>query len=105
MENLPIEIQWNIFKFMRHPVAEMFMVAKAEYQMEYHKFVYWENEGQHTRPTFIKYLETKMTRRHMRHIDDRLYANCDSSDDDESDDESDDDYCPEVEHANSDYGN
>ena len=24
MENLPIEIYWNIVKFMRHPVAEVF---------------------------------------------------------------------------------
>ena len=29
MENLPIEIQWNIFKFMRHPVADAFRNARA----------------------------------------------------------------------------
>ena len=31
MENLPIEIQWNIIKFMRHPVADVFqdVVMKA----------------------------------------------------------------------------
>ncbi len=26
--NLPIEIQWKIFKFMRHPVADVFMNAE-----------------------------------------------------------------------------
>ncbi len=24
MENLPIEVQWNIMKFMRHPIAEVY---------------------------------------------------------------------------------
>ncbi len=28
MENLPIEIQWHIFKFMRHPMADAFMNAE-----------------------------------------------------------------------------
>ncbi len=30
MENIPNEIQWNIIKFMRHPVAEIFMDAKGD---------------------------------------------------------------------------
>ena len=30
MENVPSEIQWNIIKCMRHPVAEMFMDASAD---------------------------------------------------------------------------
>ena len=31
MENLPSEIQWNIIKYMRHPVAELFRCESVEY--------------------------------------------------------------------------
>ena len=30
MENLPIEIQWNIMKFMRHPIADVFQGVVME---------------------------------------------------------------------------
>jgi hypothetical protein len=28
-ENLPIELHWNVLKFLRHPVAEIFIEQKA----------------------------------------------------------------------------
>ena len=30
MENLPIEIQWNMSKFMRHPLADALLNARAD---------------------------------------------------------------------------
>ena len=34
MEKLPSEIQWNIIKCMRHPVAEMFRCVSVEYDFD-----------------------------------------------------------------------
>ncbi len=39
MENLPSEIQWNIMKFMRHPVADVFQDVVME---AYERDVYME---------------------------------------------------------------
>ena len=39
MENLPYELQLNIIKFMRHPVADLFRCASVEYY-------YDEDEGE-----------------------------------------------------------
>ena len=41
MENLPIEIQWNIIKFMRHPVAEILMQSRR------YKYVYYQRVIKH----------------------------------------------------------
>ena len=30
MENLPSEMQWNITKFMRHPIADMYLIENSE---------------------------------------------------------------------------
>ena len=30
MENLPIELQWNIMKFLRHPIADVFQGVVME---------------------------------------------------------------------------
>ena len=34
MENLPSEIQWNIIKYMSHPVAELFRCVSVEYYFD-----------------------------------------------------------------------
>ena len=39
MESLPSEIQWNIIKYMRHPVAELFRCVSVEYYFD-------EDEGE-----------------------------------------------------------
>ena len=41
MENLPIELQWNIIKFMRHPLAEIMM------QSHRYKYVYYISVSKH----------------------------------------------------------
>ena len=103
MENLPIEIQWNIIKFTRHPVADAFLNAEGEYREEICYMEYHLNGKEYDAPTFTKYLRIQMRTRHSHHRFARLYPDLEDSYDDESDDESDDDYCPEVEHTNRDY--
>ena len=39
MENLPSEIQWNVIKYMRHPVADI-VIANKEYQAYLRKLEY-----------------------------------------------------------------
>ena len=51
MENLPSEIQWNIIKYMRHPVADAFLNAEqVKEAMELAKcnvdFNYWSGGDQ-----------------------------------------------------------
>ncbi len=42
MENLPSEIQWNIIKFLRHPIADVFQdIVMAAYERD----VYMEEWG------------------------------------------------------------
>ncbi len=76
MENLPSEIQWNIIKFMRHPMVEMLEFAKSEYQkhlrlMEYH-LDSWrpcpptDNLREYEEMTFIKYLKHEQKNRLKR---------------------------------------
>ena len=36
MENLPIELQWNIMKFMRHPTADLISQAIEEHEQFLH---------------------------------------------------------------------
>ena len=71
--NLPSEIQWNIIKFMRHPVVEMLAEAEAKYekhlrQMEYH-LDGWrpcpptENRRAYDEMTFLKYLKYELKKR------------------------------------------
>ncbi len=94
MENLPSEIQWNIIKFMRHPMVEMLEIAKAEYRehlrlMEYH-LDGWrpcpptENLREYEEMTFIKYLKYEQNKRHKRN---KLFIEREDNNDDESDDD------------------
>ena len=54
MENLPSEIQWQIMKFLRHPMAEAFMNAEqvkeamelANYDIDHN---YWDDEQEQER--------------------------------------------------------
>ena len=54
MEKLPSEIQWQIMKFLRHPMAEAFMNAEqvkeamelAHYNIDYN---YWDDEQKQER--------------------------------------------------------
>ena len=94
MENLPIEIQWNIFKFMRHPTAEIFMDEIAVVNYDDGDDVY----------SFASYwLQGKMYEK-FRIAEEMRYNNDDVRDADRaiitlnypSDGESDDDYCPDV---------
>ena len=98
METLPSEIQWNIIKFMWHPVVEMLEGARAEYRghlrlMEYH-LDGWrpcpptENLRKYEEMTFIKYLKYEQTKRHRRNK--AFKQREDNNDDDDS--ESDYDY-------------
>ena len=41
MENLPSEIQWNIIKFMRHPIAEIMK------QSHKYKYIYYRSVSKH----------------------------------------------------------
>ena len=41
MEKLPIEIQWNIIKFMRHPTADIIK------QSHHFKYVYYQSVSKH----------------------------------------------------------
>ena len=97
MGNLPSEIQWNIIKFMRHPVVEMLEEAEAKYekhlrQMEYH-LDGWrpcpptENLREYEEMTFIKYLKYEQRKRHRRN---KAFKQREDNNDDDS--ESDDDY-------------
>ena len=92
MENLPSEIQWNIIKFMRHPMVEMLEFAKAEYRehlrmMEYH-LDGWrpcpptDNLREYEEMTFIKYLKYEQTKRHRRN---NLFRKHEDNNDDDSD--------------------
>jgi hypothetical protein len=47
-ENLPPEINWHIFKFLRHPVAEIFMNQKAYNKYLMTKEDTYENIGGET---------------------------------------------------------
>ena len=99
MENLPIEIQWNIIKFMRHPVAEMFMFAKEEHKdyIRYYDDAYSYADNEPRGPgswladvlemTLVRYLRNEMRGRHSRNKFKRIHG----------------DYRPEVEHAIRDY--
>ena len=54
MENLPSEIQWQIIKFLRHPMAQAFMNAEpvkeamelANYDIDHN---YWDDEQEQER--------------------------------------------------------
>ena len=89
MEDLPIEIQWHIFAFMRHPVADAFLHAEqVKEAMELAKynadFIYWgggDQEQERWRVGFFRELYFDNGKYYM------------------------DPYRSEVEHANSDYGN
>ena len=95
MANLPIEIQWNIIKFMRHPTAEMLEGAKAEYKAHITRMEYeldgwrpgppWYLVDAYHEMTFEKYLRIEMRRRHGRNIFARLHPEFfEDSDDDSS---------------------
>ena len=43
MENLPSEIQWNVLKYMRHPIAELFLNDNGV-QSALEHVGEWENE-------------------------------------------------------------
>ena len=101
MENLPVEIQWNIIKFMRHPVAEMFKAAKEEHKdyIIYYDDAYSGLDNEEPRGpgswladilemTLIEYLRMEMRTRHSHNKFARIHG----------------EYRPEVEHAIRDYG-
>ena len=37
MESLPLEIQWNMIKYMRHPAAELITPAIEDHEKYLHK--------------------------------------------------------------------
>ena len=79
MENLPSEIQWNIMKFMKHPVADMFTVASADityldddgYCMHGFSFAFnWFNEAMYEKQETIRdmNIDKELKRQLMRGI-------------------------------------
>jgi hypothetical protein len=104
MENLPIEIQWNIIKFMRHHVADAFLIASANipdptkpefgYDPEYSFAGVWFEVKTWERRNMINAMPISIKIKHLLLSKiERNYWLYEEK------------YCPEVEHANSDYGN
>ena len=63
MENLPIELQWNIMKFMRHPIADVFQCVVME---AYERDVFmkeWDNNYELKRQPDNTFIQAKYNKR------------------------------------------